>query len=200
MKTKEKINSGITLVALVITIVVLLILAGITIMTLKETSLLKNTKLAKNEMENAQNLEKSTIDGYENKINEIVVGTTRENSQSTTDDILWDGVADTVDQEYTLNKPVNNYKRLIFYSALSTNHGVKQNISSMVMETEDIKFPGDTGYVGLQFIISGGFNTSTMYSFRITFTDTDKFKIQSKSIQGWASSAYARIYKVIGIK
>ena len=44
MKTKEKFNQGITLVALVITIIILLILAGISISALTQTGLFSRAK------------------------------------------------------------------------------------------------------------------------------------------------------------
>ena len=44
MKTKEKLNKGITLVALVVTIIILLILSGITISSLTNTGLFENAK------------------------------------------------------------------------------------------------------------------------------------------------------------
>ena len=70
----KKNNKGITLVSLVITIVILLILAGVTIATLTQTGLFENTKQAKNAMENAQIEENEILVGYENKVNEIVGG------------------------------------------------------------------------------------------------------------------------------
>ena len=47
MVTNEKLNKGITLVALVITIVILLILAGISIQAITNTGLFANAKKAK---------------------------------------------------------------------------------------------------------------------------------------------------------
>ena len=72
---------GITLVALVITIIILLILAGISIQALKQTNLFDKTKQAKNAMENSQNKENTILGDYENKILESV---TRESSSITT--------------------------------------------------------------------------------------------------------------------
>ena len=69
-KTYEK-SKGITLVALVITIVILLILAGISIAQLTGNGLFENAKLAKEKYENAQDLENSILDDYDNKINSI---------------------------------------------------------------------------------------------------------------------------------
>ena len=146
-------NKGITLVALVVTIIILLILAGVAITSLTNTDLFENAKQAKTAMENAENVENATLSSYENKINEIVGGTTRENSQTTTDEILWDGIADTVDQEYTLNKSVNEYKRLIIYSSLSLSSNINANISSLTIETSDISYPESENFDVSQFIL-----------------------------------------------
>ena len=196
-------NKGITLVALVITIIILLILVGVAITSLTNTGLFENAKQAKTAMENAENVENATLSSYEMKINEIVGGTTRENSQTTTDDILWDGIADTVDQEYTLNKSVNEYKRLIIYSSLSlsSNKNLNSNISSLTIETSDISYPESENFDVSQFILGGTYNSQYIYSFRFYFSANNKFKIQSKIIQGWnQSETDSRIYKIIGIK
>ena len=52
MKAKEKLNSGITLVVLVITIIILLILAGITISSLTNTGIFGKAKEAKQMLKN----------------------------------------------------------------------------------------------------------------------------------------------------
>ena len=57
MKKYLRKTDGITLVALVITIILLLILAGVAIATITQTGLLKNAKQAKKMSENAQKLE-----------------------------------------------------------------------------------------------------------------------------------------------
>ena len=54
---KEKNNNGITLVALVVTIVILVILAGISIQAINNTGLFANAKQAKKKQEQAQELE-----------------------------------------------------------------------------------------------------------------------------------------------
>ena len=69
MKNKE---NGITLVVLVITIILLLILAGITILVLTQTGLLTKAYQAKEVTLNAQNLENETLKDYNNKINSIL--------------------------------------------------------------------------------------------------------------------------------
>ena len=65
MENKGKVREhGITLVALVITIIILLILAGVTITTLTQTGLFENAKQAKNATENAQKEENKILDNY----------------------------------------------------------------------------------------------------------------------------------------
>lgn len=61
---KIKKEYGITLVALVITIIILLILAGISIQTLSQTNLFNQAKLAKNATENAQKSENEILENY----------------------------------------------------------------------------------------------------------------------------------------
>ena len=71
-------KKGITLVALVVTIVILLILSGIAILSLTQMGLLEKTKQAKELTENAKNNEISTLTEYDEKITEIIDGTIRD--------------------------------------------------------------------------------------------------------------------------
>lgn len=73
-------ENGITLVALVITIIILLILAGVAIATLTQTGLFENAKQAKNVTYNAYEKENSILAEYSNKINESIEGTRQENN------------------------------------------------------------------------------------------------------------------------
>lgn len=59
-------QKGITLVALVITIIILLILAGISIATLSGSGLFQKAKDAKEKSINAQGVENNTLVEYEN--------------------------------------------------------------------------------------------------------------------------------------
>ena len=80
-------NNAITLIALVITIIVLLILAGITVAQLSGNNLFENAKLAKEKYKHAREIGDETLEDYEdaitgdrgNKYNysteEVVVGT-----------------------------------------------------------------------------------------------------------------------------
>ena len=70
MKAKEKLNSGITLVALVITIIILLILAGITISSLTNTGLFGKAKEAKEKTQEAEKNQAKILDEYETALNQ----------------------------------------------------------------------------------------------------------------------------------
>ena len=71
MKRTQK---GITLVALVITIIILLILAGITISSLTQTSLFAKANEAKEKTEEAKLRENTILNGFAEGIEEIVGG------------------------------------------------------------------------------------------------------------------------------
>lgn len=62
-------QKGITLVALIITIIVLLILAVVAIAAVSNDGIINHAKNAKNEYQNAQINEQTTINGYETLLN-----------------------------------------------------------------------------------------------------------------------------------
>ena len=66
-------NWGITLIALIVTIVILLILSGVAIVQLNNNGLLKNTKTARERYSNSQKVENATIDDYSNQIDNYEV-------------------------------------------------------------------------------------------------------------------------------
>ena len=71
MKKQMKNDTGITLVALVITIIILLILAGIGITALTQPGLFEKAKESKEITENAIETENFTLGKYENTINQL---------------------------------------------------------------------------------------------------------------------------------
>lgn len=64
------------------TIIILLILAGISISALTQTGLFEKANKAKQKSENAQALENTTLADYENSINEIVTAGIRGNNNN----------------------------------------------------------------------------------------------------------------------
>ena len=78
MKKALKNSKGITLVALVITIIILLILAGISISALTQTGLFGKAKQAEQKSKEAQEQENAFLGDYENEINKYISGKTDE--------------------------------------------------------------------------------------------------------------------------
>ena len=72
MMKKYKSQRGITLIALVITIIILLILAGISIAALTNQGLLKNAKEAQNATEKAEEEQGKVLNEYEDEINKYL--------------------------------------------------------------------------------------------------------------------------------
>ena len=70
------------MVVLVITIIILLILAGIAIATLTQTGLFENAKQAKNITDNSQVEENKTLISYEEKIESINSSNREENNKN----------------------------------------------------------------------------------------------------------------------
>ena len=84
MKQKIKNTTGITLVALVVTIIVLLILAGITIMyTMGENSIFKKAQEAKDKTDQAIKNEQEYFNNLDNMVNQYIGGNSSEGSTET---------------------------------------------------------------------------------------------------------------------
>ena len=84
-------NKGITLIALVITIIILLILAGISISALSNQGLFGKAQEAKNKTAKAQENEMATLDEYAGVLNEYTAGKVTDNINkvlSTTDNTI----------------------------------------------------------------------------------------------------------------
>lgn len=72
-------QNGITLVALVITIIILLILAGISIAALSNQGIFTKAKEAKNVQNDAAYKQNDTLDNYEAVINDYLPNATNQN-------------------------------------------------------------------------------------------------------------------------
>lgn len=76
----KKEDNGITLVVLIVTIIILLILAGISILALTHTGLFGKTSEAEEKSKNAKELENLILADYENKIEQVLENTSRDNN------------------------------------------------------------------------------------------------------------------------
>lgn len=101
-------KSGITLVSLVITIIILLILAGISISVLTQTGLFEKAKLAEQQSKEAEQNQTITLGKYENQIQEHL-SSTRSNEETYT--ILFDDSLEA-NETKNLTDDISNYKKL----------------------------------------------------------------------------------------
>ncbi len=88
-------NNGITLVALVVTIIILLILATISIQSLTNTGLFKKAQEAKEKTQNAEENQAKTLNEYEDELNKYISGDVKTPIKKVTDNI--DSVLSTTD-------------------------------------------------------------------------------------------------------
>ena len=77
LKNINKSNNGITLVALVVTIIILLILATISIQSLTNTGLFEKAKEARDKTTNAVENQAKTLNEYEDELNKYVSGASK---------------------------------------------------------------------------------------------------------------------------
>ena len=87
LSRKVKNNNGITLVALVISIIILLILATISIQSLTNTGIFKRAQEAKNAMENAELEQQLMLNEYENELNNYYKSESKPKSNLVADNI-----------------------------------------------------------------------------------------------------------------
>ena len=102
---KEK---GITLIALVITIIILLILSGISIATLTGSGLFEKAKLAEQESKNEKEKEEVTLRDYENKIESYLNNTRNSNANYK---VLYNNESGA--SSGVLSESINNFDMLV---------------------------------------------------------------------------------------
>lgn len=136
MKNGDK-QKGITLVALVITIIILLILAGITISTIMQTGLFKNTKLAKEKHENAERIENFTLSEYSNEVNKYVNNSYRDSSIGNLELL----VETSISNNSIKIDNINNYKILTmnFYDVGNDGGGGEYLLFSQIFPINEFK-------------------------------------------------------------
>ncbi len=128
----RKENKGITLVALVITIIILLILATISIQSLTNTGLFEKAKEAKEKTKNATENQAKILNEYEDELNKYVSGTTQ--TQKLADKVK---VGDYV--TYTPNALDSNAVATL-KSNLNTYSGKSDSTINSEIKRDDLKW------------------------------------------------------------
>ncbi len=130
-------KNGITLVALIVTIIILLILAGVAISQLTGNGLLEKAKLAKEKQENSQIKEDEKLGDYENKIEEYINGNREANKSILINDFKikneQNGLKAKIDIDGSIsttnNSPVLVYIFLVNGKAVDSSKKLPYNLS-----------------------------------------------------------------------
>lgn len=185
-------NKGITVISLVITIIILLIIASISIGLLTgNNGLLIRAKQAKANTEIEQNRENSILNNYENIVENYVIAN-RQETQTNNRNVLWEGLK-TETGKITLKDSIDNYDSIYvigqyyepggeFYSQASGLTIYKDDYYNIPTIT-----PGEDKFVLAQSTVS----TQTR---RIIFSFTNSTELNIDMIQAM------RLLKVYGIK
>ena len=165
-------NLGITLISLVVTVIILLILAGITISQLSGSGLFERAKGARDKWQNAQNEEEIQISKYNNEIEEYI-DNIRNSSASYKEDILFSGNETEGTFTFNDNHKLDEYNMVrILYADVGTTNKLKnfqtQTFSIKELEyidnnkdtasTDIISFFGyNDNYIEFEYISNTGF-------------------------------------------
>lgn len=168
-------NAGITLVALVITIILLLILAGITINTLSNTGIFEKAKEAREKYQNAQNEEEMQLAKYGNKIDSYVENARSESFTVTT---LWqyDSTVsgDNVNSgrktgEITLSNPITNFDEIVFFGqSYFSNGGYGQAMETRILTENLISNPPNNDGTNRAFLNTISVNDNRRMVYNLT--------------------------------
>lgn len=136
----------------ILNIIILLILAGVSIQAITNTGLFENAKKAKQVTLNSINEENKMLNNYNNKIEEVVGETTRENNQTSfyRETILFDGNIDSGSITFKDNHNIDEFNSLKFlYGEFNTICGI--------IETEltisSYKYVMDNGDKTVDFLV-----------------------------------------------
>ncbi|MFR6022372.1 MAG: hypothetical protein ACLUHC_05540 [Clostridia bacterium] len=154
-------TKGITLVTLVITIIILLILAGVAINTLTQTGLLENAKQAKSIVQNAEKLENQILVNYEKNIGEYITG---QRDGSSNKVVLYDNVQGDVSG--TLSQSINDFDFIIVTYGSAIDNGIYNSaIINAKYPVAEFEFSlGDTTIFGYIKLDDNKFNLKISYS------------------------------------
>ena len=178
-------NKGITLVALVVTIIILLILTGIVVASLNgNRGIFGKAILSKRKYQNSTNEEDEKLSTYEN---EIDIASSRENS-SIKYETVFEGVANEKGKIYELEKSINDYDMLIVYS----NSDGYENTSTAI--DKSAYCIGKNEEIHMNF--AHAFDSFYYYIYYYFPTETS-ICIYNAGNRGWSAG---QIYLIKGIK
>ena len=174
-------ENAITLVALILTIIVLIILAGITISQLSNNGIFEKAKEAKSKWQNAQEYEETQIARYSNEIDNIV---SYRNSNIGTK--ILDKTFIKVGEEYTLKESITGYNKVEVVIGANPNSNNDWWYNSSTMYVSNIIFPSESSPINTGLPIWIGSHTGAYVVPAIVFTSNNKVKYRERGINGWS--------------
>ena len=202
-------NKGITLITLTISIIILLILVGITTQQLSNSGLFDKTELAIHKLEKAQGNEEKSLVDYEKSINQYIVGN-RENivitkqeyenilkrlnhleERGTIEEVLNTDIEATnnIINKFNLLKDITKYRYLVIYAGSE-----KEITETQFIEVSQIIISNTSTQ---QFTISNYANEQYFWRIGYGFPSTTEIQIQYLNNNGWSKP---KIYRIIGIR
>ena len=139
----KKENLGITLIALVITVIILLILAGITINTLSNSGIFEKAKEAKEKWQNTQNEEEMQLAKYSNEIDNYVASNRNQTSNSFEMTQLTDICGGTTWQKTDVEGGIDQY-RYLYLVYCYNSESIDETYNTLIIETS--KFKNNTSH------------------------------------------------------
>ena len=195
-------NKGVTLIALVITIIILLILAGVVWHILNETGLIEKATVAKTETENAQEVEGKALNNYALAISEANNNKSSDDnsgeddnkpSTGTQKDLLWSGKYNTAvnsvgKQETggcTLNGNYNieDYEYVLVLVAIELGGSSVPEYYTKIFPVDIIK--QNYGYPTIE--TSTFANAQYFSRINLGFINNNTFYVAYQNLAGWPS-------------
>lgn len=139
----NKEGKGITLIALILTIIILLILSGIAISQITKGSLFEKAKSAKEKSNNEQELEKIKLAEYREEIEEYINGTRANETKR----ILYDSIVEAdknQEIQIELNNDIKKYRYIMFNVAWRWGSEEGNENEQYYIDTEFIEIQEDT--------------------------------------------------------
>lgn len=184
-------NKAITLIALTITIILLIILAGVAISTISNNGIFERAKEARDKWQNAQEEEEMQIAKYSNQINNYI-SSTRLLSERT---VLFDGEKKNDTITFS-GHTISEFTYFEFIFGIGKND-TNPRFCSEIVSIDYLNIGKNMNSNG-QLIISDSQNTTYMSNIIITAVTNNSITFQTYGSDVWANNIY--LYKIIGIK
>ena len=195
----KKNSKGITLVALVITIITLLILSSVSIATLTNIGLFEKTKLAKQKSENAEIEENETLNNYVAQIDSV---TNSRDSISTGKTLLWSGKYNTdvnLPTKQTSggcklndNCNIEDYEFLLILTTIVHPTTNLPEYNSTIFPVDIIKQNYGLPTIEISTYVDSNYFTR----FCLGFINNESFYIAWRNLSGWTDHYVSYIYGI----